>query len=382
MNSFSYLFTLLVILLQSVISHLSARRFNDFGNFKNTTYDPPAISHVNDKPTTTVSLYDFVNTNRIFDGCMRGMSFVKNKKSFLLGPVQYNIFEGIKVDIDDFFIDKTPITVKEYKKFLRVLNNYLEKKKNGELFPLTTEDLINKYLKLDDNSIDPDFKKYFDRYIALREELQKKLSEQYIEELHPDLSVFRNDDYSKKYFTEDKYEEYPIVGIYFNQAQEYCKWRTLYLNEYYLQEATRKNRCFIWFSLPTYPQYCYAASGDNPLALYAFNTINLRDKNDKLKANFNAGQYDNNAIGLAKVKTYPPNSWDLYDMSGNVNEWLDDTEKNYLPTVDNNEQEVKMTTGGSWIDCASDIEIGKYKKTHILETKNDLGFRCVATITR
>lgn len=382
MNRFVYLFTLLFTFLQPVWVHFSTRRFNDFGNFKNTTYDKIKTSDTKKKKNISASLYDFVHTNRMFDGCMRGMKWINNKKGFLLGPAQHNIFEGITVDVGEFFIDKTPITVKEYKKFLSILHKYLEKKKNGNMFFLTNEDICDKYLKLDDNTIDEDFKKYFDRYISLREELQNTLSEQYIEDLKPDLSVFRNDDYAKKYFNDEYYEDYPIVGIYFNQAQEYCKWRTLYLNEYYLQNAKRKNRCFIWFSLPTYPQYCYAASCGNTLALYAFNTINLRDKNDRLKANFNAGQYGNNDIGLTSVKTYQPNMWDLYDMSGNVNEWLDDNENNYLQTADNNNSEIKMTTGGSWISCASDMEIGKYQNTHILETKNDLGFRCVARITR
>jgi formylglycine-generating enzyme required for sulfatase activity len=72
----------------------------------------------------------------MFDGCMRGMKWINNKKGFLLGPAQHNIFEGITVDIGDFFIDKTPITVKEYKKFLSILHKYLEKKRMGICFLL------------------------------------------------------------------------------------------------------------------------------------------------------------------------------------------------------------------------------------------------------
>ena len=313
---------------------------------------------------------------------MRGMKFIKEVKNFKIGPAQKNKFEGMEVDIEGFFIDKTEITVKEYKKFLSILKYYLdEKKKNNDVFGLSDNDVMDKYLKKDDNQTDDRFKVHVEWYLNFRKELLDKLSEEYINTMQPDFEVFGNDDFAKKYFNEETYEDYPIVGIYFSQTEEFNKWRTFYINEYYLKESKRQQRCFIKFSLPKYTQYTYAASCGDELGLYGFGTVNVNDKNSAVKANFSYGQYQNNDIGLKSVYSYSANEWDLYDMSGNVYEWLDDNEENYFSSQkDKKNEELKMITGGSWLSELQDLEVGKYRNVHILETRKDLGFRSVAEI--
>lgn len=360
------------------------RRLNDYGNFKNTTYFKieEKKNQKKKKKNSVDTLEDFVETNKIFDGCMRGMKFIKEVKDFRIGPAQKNKFEGIEVAINGFFIDKTEITVKEYKKFLYILKQYLEKKNNNnDIFCLSDNDVRDKYLKKEDNQTDNRFKTYVDWYLKFRKELIDNLSEEYIENMQLDFSVFENDAFAKKYFNDEEYEDYPVVGIYFSQTEEFNKWRTFYINEYYLKESKRQQRCFIKFSLPKYTQYTYAASCGDELCLYGFGTVNIHNKNSAHKANFSYGQYQNNDIGLKSVYSYPTNEWDLYDMSGNVYEWLDDNDENYFSSQKNKiNEELKMITGGSWLSQLTDLEVGKYKKVHILETRKDLGFRSVAEI--
>ena len=381
MISFSIL-SLLFFLTNSLQAW--TKRLNDYGNFKNTTYFEleENKNKKKNKKKRIDTLEDFVEINRIFDGCMRGMKFIKEVKNFKIGPAQKNKFEGMEVDIEGFFIDKTEITVKEYKKFLSILKYYLdEKKNNNDVFGLSDNDVMDKYLKKDDNQTDDRFKVHVEWYLNFRKELLDKLSEEYINTMQPDLEVFGNDDFAKKYFNEETYEDYPIVGIYFSQTEEFNKWRTLYINEYYLKESKRQQRCFIKFSLPKYTQYTYAASCGDELGLYGFGTVNVNDKNSAVKANFSYGQYQNNDIGLNSVYSYSANEWDLYDMSGNVYEWLDDNEENYFSSQkDKKNEELKMITGGSWLTPLTDLEIGKYRNVHILETRKDLGFRSVAEI--
>ena len=382
MISFSLLFLLFFFLTNSL--HAGTRRLNDYGNFKNTTYFEleENKNKKKNKKKRIDTLEDFVEINRIFDGCMRGMKFIKEVKNFKIGPAQKNKFEEIEVDIEGFFIDKTEITVKEYKKFLSILKYYLdEKKNNNDVFVLSDNDVMDKYLKKDDNQTDDRFKLHVEWYLNFRKELLDKLSEEYINTMQPDFEVLGNDDFAKKYFNEVTYEDYPIVGIYFSQTEEFNKWRTLYINEYYLKESKRQQRCFIKFSLPKYTQYTYAASCGDELGLYGFGTVNVNDKNSAVKANFSYGQYKNNDIGLKSVYSYSANEWDLYDMSGNVYEWLDDNEENYFSSQkDKKNEELKMITGGSWLTPLTDLEIGKYRNVHILETRKDLGFRSVAEI--
>ena len=382
MISFSLLSLSFFFLTNSL--HAGTRRLNDYGNFKNTTYFEleENKNKKRNKKKRIDTLEDFVEINRIFDGCMRGMKFIKEVKNFKIGPAQKNKFEGMEVDIEGFFIDKTEITVKEYKKFLFILKYYLdEKKKNNDVFVLSDNDVMDKYLKKDDNQTDDSFKVHVEWYLNFRKELLDKLSEEYINTMQPDFEVFGNDDFAKKYFNEEIYEDYPIVGIYFSQTEEFNKWRTLYINEYYLKESKRQQRCFIKFSLPKYTQYTYAASCGDELGLYGFGTVNVNDKNSAVKANFSYGQYKNNDIGLKSVYSYSANEWDLYDMSGNVYEWLDDNEENYFSSQkDKKNEEIKMITGGSWLSELQDLEVGKYRNVHILETRKDLGFRSVAEI--
>lgn len=382
MISFSLLSLLFFFFTNSL--HAGTRRLNDYGNFKNTTYFEleENKNKKKNKKKRIDTLEDFVEINRIFDGCMRGMKFIKEVKNFKIGPAQKNKFEGIEVDIEGFFIDKTEITVKEYKKFLSILKYYLdEKKNNNDVFVLSDNDVMDKYLKKDDNQTDDSFKVHVEWYLNFRKELLDKLSEEYINTMQPDLEVLGNDDFAKKYFNEETYEDYPIVGIYFFQTEEFNKWRTFYINEYYLKESKRQQRCFIKFSLPKYTQYTYAASCGDELGLYGFGTVNVNDKNSAVKANFSYGQYKNNDIGLKSVYSYSANEWDLYDMSGNVYEWLDDNEENYFSSQkDKKNEEIKMITGGSWLSELQDLEVGKYRNVHILETRKDLGFRSVAEI--
>ena len=141
------------------------------------------------------------------------------------------------------------------------------------------------------------------------------------------------------YFSAEAFDNYPVVGISWEQAQVYCKWKTNQLKELGLKLNTT-------FRLPTNKEWEYAAKGPEELylekdeygrrlfsSLYPWKDWYFKSGSEYL-ANFGSIT-DINGVGLkgyaeddclysCHVGNYPPNSRGLYDMAGNVAEWVED----------------------------------------------------------
>ena len=96
--------------------------------------------------------------------------------------------------------------------------------------------------------------------------------------------------------------QHPIVGVSWQQAQAYVQW---------LSRVTGKN-----YYLPSETQWEYAArAGTN--SAWSFGDA-------AAKAKQYAWFDDNSASALHPVGRLQPNAWGLYDMHGNVWEWVQD----------------------------------------------------------
>ena len=225
----------------------------------------------------------------------------------------------------------------------------------------------------------------------------------------PDTLVWRdklgyNEPYVKNYLRHPAYKNYPVVGVSWQQATDYCAWRTDRVNERILIEAciikedmdqfddgvftteaylrgyyegtvikgkknlTNKNYgsgedtrivkledglLLPSYRLPTEAEWEYAALGyvgnttDENLSdrkIYPWSGSSLRNssKNNqgKIMANFKRGRGDNMGIAgnlndqadiTAAVRSYLPNDYGIYDMAGNVSEWVMDV---YRPVIE------------------------------------------------
>ena len=233
----------------------------------------------------------------------------------------------------------------------------------------------------------------------------------------PDTLVWRKslgntDILSENYLRHPAYADYPVVGVSWLQAKNYCKWRTDAVNlkklidkgyitnifqndslrnyfdtEVFLADSdklfdgdstvykrgirtrgTARNSQSSFqgrkitqadgvlqqkFRLPTEAEWEFAAKANienreynniRGRKKYAWNGKYSRETNKRFKgdqlANFKQGK--GNYSGLSgwssdgsdipiKVKSYPPNGFGLYDMSGNVSEWVEDV---YRPIID------------------------------------------------
>ena len=225
-----------------------------------------------------------------------------------------------------------------------------------------------------------------------------------VSDAQPNAEIWReelayNEPYLQNYFTHPAYDQYPVVGVTWEQAVDYCSWRTDRVNELalvnagiiatpdftkienlpydsiknnfvfntqkYLLQSTyqptagkksKKNLngqirkvdmsdgiLFSDFRLPTEAEWEFAAyaiqAGPNGMVpegkTYPWSGSQMRNPNKEqlgqMQANFVRGRGDmmgtsgglnDDATITAQVYRYFPNDFGLYNMAGNVNEWV------------------------------------------------------------
>jgi formylglycine-generating enzyme required for sulfatase activity len=173
--------------------------------------------------------------------------------------------------------------------------------------------------------------------------------------VYPDTLVFQkeftflyNDPLAHDYFWHPGYNEYPVIGISYQQALAYCHWRTGMANAR-LKAFTNVR---VRFRLPKEKEWEYAAYGKqsknfdnvNDIREFPWESSYAFDKQGHWKANFGTVHDDNKVIVknsdedggyiIVKVNSYKPNGFNLYQMAGNVSEWTSDSAVNEYPYWD------------------------------------------------
>lgn len=110
------------------------------------------------------------------------------------------------------------------------------------------------------------------------------------------------------YFTNPKYDNYPVVNITYEAANLYCEW----LTKKYKKDLDKN----IVVKLPTKMQWVTAAKGEHTDSVFAWGTTNHYNEKGTLLGNF---KIDKNPT-IDSVKSFKPNQFGLYNISGNVAE--------------------------------------------------------------
>jgi formylglycine-generating enzyme len=301
-------------------------------------------------------------------------------------------------------------------------------------------------------------------YLEYLNGIQKDSSQEFYESALPDTLVWKNelafnDSYVEQYLRYPGFRMYPVVGVSWTQASDYCSWRTEAVN----RELAMKNQkgakggksskssakgkkgaesnkpvlaatpgrlriesgtVLPAYRLPTEAEWEYAAKAmigtqyedenQTNQRIYPWDGPNMRASRGRTKgtmlANFKrgrgdyagiAGKSNDKAIITTEIYEYPANDFGLYQMAGNVNEWVFDLyrplsytdfsdlnpirrnefldkEKNYDKKNNNSlvDNKSRVYKGGSWADVAYWLAPGTRRFIDQDSATSTIGFRC------
>ena len=210
--------------------------------------------------------------------------------------------------------------------------------------------------------------------------------------IYPDTTVWIRDfNYSynepmhNDYFWHEAYGDYPVVGVTWKQAKAFAAWRTLYKNS----NQKKRDREFVnSFRLPSEAEWEYAARGGIQGGDFPWGGPYTKNDRGCFLANFKPlrGDYAaDQALYTVEANSYEPNGFNLYNMAGNVAEWVDssyeaasyDYNSTMNPLVNDKTNFRKVTRGGSWKDIAYFLEVSSRNYEYADSARSYIGFRTV-----
>ena len=181
-----------------------------------------------------------------------------------------------------------------------------------------------------------------------------------------------NATYYDTYFGDANFDRYPVIFVNWFDADAFCRWRDA--------------------RLPSEAEWEKGAGFDPALGLKlrypwgdAFNgqRVNYCDSNCSLEQRDTA--YDDGYRDTALVGSYPDgrSTVGLYDMAGNVMEWVGDWYdfRYYEQTTDTNplgplSGDFKVIRGGSWLATPDEVTVTARTSFDPTVSRANLGFRC------
>ncbi|WP_199769364.1 T9SS ring complex lipoprotein PorK/GldK [Flavivirga eckloniae] len=212
-------------------------------------------------------------------------------------------------------------------------------------------------------------------------------------EVYPDTTVWirdfaysYNEPMHNDYFWHDAYSDYPVVGVTWQQAKAFCEWRTINKNSY--QKSKKGSAMVNRFRLPSEAEWEYAARGGLQAATYPWGGPYTKSDRGCFMANFKPVRGDyaaDQALYTVEAKSYEPNDYNLYNMAGNVSEWVnasyDASSYAYTstinPSVNDSKNTRKIVRGGSWKDVAYFLQVSSRDYEYADSARSYIGFRTV-----
>jgi formylglycine-generating enzyme required for sulfatase activity len=180
-------------------------------------------------------------------------------------------------------------------------------------------------------------------------------------------------------------DDFPVYSVNVAEAEEFCRKLTD------MAHATGELPLQWEFRLPTEAQWEYACRAGTITA------TSFGDSLSRRQANFEGKPYNGVEGGpslkmTARVGSYPPNSWGLYNMHGNVYEWCRDWSHANLPggadpdlssakasaQVNRDGTVSRVRRGGCWADEGWPCRSASRARFEPERRADHIGFRVVA----
>jgi formylglycine-generating enzyme required for sulfatase activity len=168
------------------------------------------------------------------------------------------------------------------------------------------------------------------------------------------------------YFRNSSYDNYPVVGISYESAIEYCNW----LTEKYNNDS-KKKYTFLLFKLLSKEEWTFAANNGDASKEYTWGSGFMQNNRKENLCNYKYNEIQkinqtsiiDKTMITSPVNSFYPNSFGIYNMCGNVAEMI---------------EEKGISKGGSFDDTDDKVRISSEK----IYTKSqaDIGFRVAMKI--
>lgn len=279
-----------------------------------------------------------------------------------------------RITINPFMVDKYEVTNEQYKAFLNAMGYKTPESiiQANASTPLpnygsgtTIPDLLKKagFENLRDYTNAPNFST--------------------VSDLLPDSSAWKTMGLDEVipwniYFFDPFYNDRPVVCVNWYQARLFAAW------------AGKR--------LLTESEWEYAARSGVSGRVYPWDGLDIQTKTGKYRSNFKQerGVYDADGYPImAPVDAYQPNDFGLYNISGNVSEWvLDSWNPSYVvlqnvgtanfvsPSYTNIKEPRRIHRGGSWQSTAFYIGVGVRNFQNATTGTPFVGFRCAKSVTK
>lgn len=189
------------------------------------------------------------------------------------------------------------------------------------------------------------------------------------------LSKGQNSQMKEHYFSHSAYNHFPAVNISREGAEMYCKWFSQELDK--VVEEKKRN-FYNDIRIPMREEWVMAASIEGKNKVYPWEGEQTQNSEGLILANFkrlpnalDSITHSDSTDITAPVKSYWPNDFGLYNMSGNVAEMV----------YNDFETKAAGTAGGGWMNSAEEIKIlGPDPYAGVTTPHPVIGFRVVMTV--